>query len=161
MPGRREQPPSLQAEVRPSTPSGWRSCQGQQLDQGCWLVNGYQKSYKKRLHFYFSNFHLRAGFILDPVRGTAKRWQAATVRPGRSFGERIENGCLPMARGAEPLTDGEFLGSPATAKTTRTRIPVIIASTATAWPSPSRGPGKVIPRPPDPRTSADLVNHWF
>ena len=28
-----------------------------------------------------SSLHLRAGFILDPVRGTAKRWQAATVRP--------------------------------------------------------------------------------
>ena len=79
----------------------------------------------------------------------------------KSFGERhrIESECLPMARGAEPLTDGEFLGSPATAKTTRTRIAVIIASTATAWPSPTRGLGRVIPRPPDPRTSADLVNH--
>ena len=28
-----------------------------------------------------SSLYLRAGFILDPVRGTAKRWQAATVRP--------------------------------------------------------------------------------
>ena len=36
-----------------------------------------------RLSFYFLNVHLRAGFILDPVRGTAKRWQAATVRPER------------------------------------------------------------------------------
>ena len=74
---------------------------------------------------------------------------------GNSF--RIENGCLPMAKGADPLTDGEFLGSPATAKTTRTRIPVIIASTATAWPSPTRGLGKVIPRPPEPRTSERSV----
>ena len=36
-----------------------------------------------RLSFYFRNVHLRAGFILDPVRGTANRWQAATVRPER------------------------------------------------------------------------------
>ena len=28
-----------------------------------------------------SSLYLRAGFILDPVKGTAKRWQAATVRP--------------------------------------------------------------------------------
>ena len=65
-----------------------------------------------------------------------------------------------MARGAEPLTDGEFLGSPATAKTTMTRSPVIIASTATAWPGPTRGLGRVIPRPLEPRTSAaDRATH--
>ena len=57
---------------------------------------------------------LRAGFMLDPVRGMANRWQVVMDSP--------------MARGAEPFTLPALLASAAAAKTTRTSTMVIMNS---------------------------------
>ena len=52
-----------------------------------------------------------AGFMLEPVKGMANKWQVVMDRP--------------MARGADPLTLGVLLSSAAEAKTTNTKTKVM------------------------------------
>lgn len=64
---------------------------------------------------------LRAGFILDPVRGMANRWQAVMDKP--------------MASGADPFTLGELNWSAAAPNTTMTSTAVINISMTMASPT--------------------------
>ena len=75
-----------------------------------------------------------AGFMLEPVKGMANKWQVVMDRP--------------MAKGADPLTLGVLLSSAAEAKTTNTKTKVMKNSMPNPCPTLILGASAVTPTPP-------------